>query len=78
MVYSLKLSYCLEKQLRRSGSDVDQVVEHEVEEILDFKNSLYLVKGVRYIITRAVELDEVESVILKISRNISTPSIMVS
>ena len=46
LAYSLKLSYCLEKWVRRSSSDVDQGLEYQVEEILDFKNSLYLVKWV--------------------------------
>ena len=46
MAYSLKLSYCLEKLLRRSGSDSDEV--YEVEKILDNRDSQYLVKWVGY------------------------------
>ena len=46
MAYSLKLSYCLEKLLRRSASDSDEL--YEVEKILDNRDSQYLVKWVGY------------------------------
>ena len=49
MAYLLKLSYCLEKLIRRSGSDIiDKDDEYEVEEILDYNKGLYLVKWVGY------------------------------
>ena len=47
MAYSLKLSYYLEKLLRRSDSDVEEGV-YEVEKILDYRDSQHLVKWVGY------------------------------